>query len=132
MGKEILSEIFPHIKKENIPRRKQDQKLFLEYWPKRTPEDGKIDWNKSAKEIHRLIRASTKPYPGAFTFYKNKKIIIWKAGFSQEEIMVPGEILKNEKFIDIGTKKGVIIIKEYSINNNDKLKEFFKIGEKMI
>ena len=34
---------------------------------KRTPEDGRIDWTRSAKEVHDLVRAVTHPYPGAFT-----------------------------------------------------------------
>jgi methionyl-tRNA formyltransferase len=33
----------------------------------RRPEDGRIDWSKSAAEIHNLVRAVAPPYPGAFT-----------------------------------------------------------------
>ena len=36
------------------------------YFTGRRPEDGRIDWNKSAWEIHNLIRAVAPPYPGAF------------------------------------------------------------------
>lgn len=36
------------------------------YFSGRRPEDGRIDWNKSAREIHNLIRAVAPPYPGAF------------------------------------------------------------------
>ena len=50
------------------------------YYPKRTPEDGLIKWKEyDVDYIYNLIRAVTKPYPGAFTFYKGKKIFIWKA-----------------------------------------------------
>lgn len=31
----------------------------------RRPEDGQIDWNQSVSIIHRLIRAVSRPYPGA-------------------------------------------------------------------
>ena len=37
------------------------------YYGRRRPEDGKIDWSKSAKEIHDLVRAVAPPFPGAFT-----------------------------------------------------------------
>ena len=37
------------------------------YFGRRTPEDGRIDWSKSAREIHDLVRAVAPPYPGAFT-----------------------------------------------------------------
>ena len=37
------------------------------YFGARKPEDGRIDWHKSAREIHNLVRAVAPPYPGAFT-----------------------------------------------------------------
>jgi methionyl-tRNA formyltransferase len=36
------------------------------YFGGRRPEDGRIDWRKSAREIHNLVRAVAPPYPGAF------------------------------------------------------------------
>ena len=36
------------------------------YFGGRRPEDGRIDWSKSAREIHNLVRAVAPPYPGAF------------------------------------------------------------------
>jgi len=36
------------------------------YFGRRTPEDGRIDWSKSALEIHNLVRAVAPPFPGAF------------------------------------------------------------------
>jgi len=49
------------------------------YYPKRTPEEGDINWQNDMLEIYNFIRAQTKPMPGAFTFSNGKKIIIWKA-----------------------------------------------------
>ena len=37
------------------------------YCGARRPEDGRIDWSKTALEIHNLVRAVAPPYPGAFT-----------------------------------------------------------------
>jgi methionyl-tRNA formyltransferase len=37
------------------------------YFGARKPEDGRIDWTRSAREVHNLIRAVAPPYPGAFT-----------------------------------------------------------------
>lgn len=37
------------------------------YYGRRTPEDGRIDWSKSAQEIHNLVRAVAPPFPGAFS-----------------------------------------------------------------
>jgi methionyl-tRNA formyltransferase len=38
-----------------------------EYCGRRRPEDGRIDWTRSAREIHDLVRAVAPPFPGAFT-----------------------------------------------------------------
>jgi methionyl-tRNA formyltransferase len=56
---------------------KQDETKAT-YFGKRTPEDGQIDWNWQAERIVNWVRAQAYPYPGAFTFYKDKKITIDK------------------------------------------------------
>ncbi len=53
------------------------------YYARRAPQDGCIDWYESAYNIDRLIKATTKPYPGAYTFYGNNKIVIWKSRISK-------------------------------------------------
>ncbi len=47
--------------------------------PQRSPEDGCIDWSRSAEFIDRFTRAQTKPYPGAFTQLGDKPLHIWVA-----------------------------------------------------
>ena len=50
----------------NAPRRPQDLRRGS-YFGGRRPEDGVIDWSKSAPEIHNLVRAVAPPFPGART-----------------------------------------------------------------
>jgi methionyl-tRNA formyltransferase len=45
-----------------LPQRLEDGK----YFGRRRPEDGRIDWTRSAREIHNLVRAVAPPFPGAF------------------------------------------------------------------
>lgn len=68
------------------------------YYGRRTPSDGLIDWNKSAKDILRLIQAASKPHPGAYTYIKDYKITIWYAEIAKHENYtgIPGRILKIE------------------------------------
>jgi methionyl-tRNA formyltransferase len=49
------------------------------YHGKRGPEDGWIDWSKSAREIHALIRAAGRPHPGAYSYLKDRKLLVWRA-----------------------------------------------------
>jgi len=49
------------------------------YFGKRTPDDGRINWDWSVDRIINWIRAQAHPYPGAFSYHNNNKIIIDKA-----------------------------------------------------
>jgi methionyl-tRNA formyltransferase len=48
-------------------------------WPKRTPADGIIDWDTRAPYLYDWVRAQTRPYPGAFTFLGDEKVVVWQA-----------------------------------------------------
>jgi methionyl-tRNA formyltransferase len=58
---------------------KQDDSLTPTYYPKRTPEDGLINWEQDVYVIERFIRAVTRPFGGAFTFSGDRKMTIWDA-----------------------------------------------------
>ena len=60
------------------------------YYRKRNPEDGKIDWSLNAIDIYNLIRALIDPYPGAFCYYKNNKIVIEDA-----EVIITNKVYKS-------------------------------------
>ncbi|MDK4552290.1 hypothetical protein OQ853_23720 (plasmid) [Enterobacter roggenkampii] len=46
---------------------------------RRAPEDGRLDWNKPARQLHNLVRAVTDPWPGAYSFAGVSKFIVWKS-----------------------------------------------------
>jgi UDP-4-amino-4-deoxy-L-arabinose formyltransferase/UDP-glucuronic acid dehydrogenase (UDP-4-keto-hexauronic acid decarboxylating) len=74
----LLDECLPLIREGRAPRMPQDESAAT-YFGKRTPEDGAIDWQKSSTEIANLVRAVTKPYPGAFTHARTAKVLVWRA-----------------------------------------------------
>jgi methionyl-tRNA formyltransferase len=77
-------------KERHVP---QDHSLAT-YCAQRIPEDGKIDWTRPAPEIWRLIRATTHPYPGAFSLMAGKKVIVWEAAPVEDDRFwgVPGQV----------------------------------------
>ena len=84
----ILSKNIPLIANGTANLIKQDHSKATMY-PNRTPEDGLINWEWSAKRIKNFIRAQTKPYPGAFTYINNKKVTIWDADIYDDDNSVP-------------------------------------------
>jgi methionyl-tRNA formyltransferase len=87
----------------------------------RRPEDGRIEWDNSAGDIEILIRATSKPYPGAFGVYKEKHVVIWKARVERntQYIGIPGQIaFINGYEIGVITNNEIVIIEEYEIENS--------------
>ena len=78
---QVLKDYIPRIAMGTAPRLKQDHSKATVY-PKRSPEDGLINWDWDLLRIKNFIRAQTKPYPGAFTYINGKKIILWDADIS--------------------------------------------------
>lgn len=72
----------------------------------RKPADGRIDWSRSALQIYNLIRGVTHPYPGAFTFLEDRKIVIWKA-WPVEGSAGPGQIVSLAPLL-VGTGDGLL------------------------
>ncbi len=95
----------------------------------RLPIDSKIDWTKKADEIDLIIRASAKPYSGAYTYYKIndeiKKVFIWKSRVFETEtrdIGTPGQIIFNNKVngeSHVLTGGGILAICEVQYENEE-------------
>jgi methionyl-tRNA formyltransferase len=49
-----------------------------QYFGRRRPEDGRIDWTRSAPDIHNLVRAVAPPFPGAFATVEGQRWVIHK------------------------------------------------------
>jgi methionyl-tRNA formyltransferase len=120
LGKQMLEDNLKKFNNNIFSRFSQDKTQFIENWGKRTPEDGIIDWSKPAHEILKLIRATTYPYPGAFTFFDGSKLKIWNAEKSDENNFSPGQIIKiTDKGVKIGTGNGTLVLKIVSLNDDD-------------
>ncbi|MDN0113339.1 bifunctional UDP-4-amino-4-deoxy-L-arabinose formyltransferase/UDP-glucuronic acid oxidase ArnA [Yersinia intermedia] len=77
-SQELLRDILPKMKRSSLhptPQKEAD----ASYFGRRTAADGEVNWHKSASDINNLIRAVTEPYPGAFSYLGQRKLIIWRA-----------------------------------------------------
>jgi len=89
----------------------------------RIPEDGCIDWEQSAQQIHNFIRAQCYPYPGAFTLIREEKIFIQKASVDNREIYaVPGSVFERQNdFVVIGCGTGAIVVERVTNIQGEQL-----------
>jgi methionyl-tRNA formyltransferase len=61
----ILARSLPALIEGRAPRRPQPLEP-QQYFGRRRPEDGRIDWRWPGRQIHDLVRAVAPPFPGAF------------------------------------------------------------------
>lgn len=63
------------------------------YFGGRRPEDGRIDWNKTARDIHNLVRGVAPPYPGAFCELGTMTLKVLRTLPSRQGLDCPGPAL---------------------------------------
>ncbi len=64
-------------------------------WRKRGKIDGRIDWRMTASSIYNLVRALTRPYPGAYFEYQGLECKVWRTEvvLNDERNIEPGKVL---------------------------------------
>ena len=98
-AKELLDDMLPMLRDGNVDFIPQDEGA-ASYFGRRTPADGEIFWHKSARDVRNLVRAVTEPYPGAFSYLGQRKLIVWSARVSEtDHDRPPGTVLSAEPLI---------------------------------
>lgn len=117
----LLKRVLPEILKGTAKSYVQDESQ-ASYFGGRKPQDGQIHWDKSAFEIHNLVRAVTDPFPGAFTFCNGKKIIVWSSKLLNHSNLSgkPGEVVSVEP-LTVSTGKDCLVIHKGKVNDEDNL-----------
>jgi methionyl-tRNA formyltransferase len=75
---ELLKRVWPKLIANQITPRVQNEKEAT-YWTARRPEDGEIQLSMCCENADRLIRAVTRPYPGAFLKVGDRTLRVWTA-----------------------------------------------------
>ena len=124
-------ELAPKLFKEALERIRKNSLYYLERgsigglrcYP-RMEADHQINWLDNAEKIHRLIKASSRPFSGAFSFLNGKKVIIWKASIKRPKfkfLSVPGQIVEINRetgFVYVACIDSFLEIQEIEISNN--------------
>jgi len=94
----LLDRALPLILRGVAPRRPQDHSK-ASYFGGRRSDDGLIDWGRDAGQIRNLVRAVTRPYPGAFSFLDGRKFLIWAATVVRAAGVTPGTIISIDPLV---------------------------------
>lgn len=105
----------------------EDPRSALRVFPRR-PEDGRIEWRRSAVEIDRLVRASSEPYPGAFASFEGRRMTIWEAvpeAWPCPFLAVPGQVMARDardESILVATGDGVLRVLCVSLDGGPRVR----------
>lgn len=141
-GIALLKENLPLIAENCAPRKKQIGLSDKDIYPQRSPQDGIINWAGTSRQIYNFVRAQTKPYPGAFTYYREHKIIIWFCevvdykDMTQESGVILDIIMANggmQPVVSTMDSKYAIKMKEFLVLDKEGqrvtvLDKFFDVG----
>lgn len=100
----LVKDVYPRLLTDAVEFVAQDDAAAT-VWPGRKPDDGAIDLDGSVYDAERLIRAVTRPYPGAFYYHAGSKVIVWAGDVSHDE--PPGAYLR--------FKDGYIVLNEVEV-----------------
>lgn len=123
---DIILEVYALLSEGKAPRIPQNYATGS-FTCSRAPLDGLIDWGKPTAAIYNQVRALTYPYPGAFTFYEAKRLIIWKAKPVDNpptyKGRIPGRVInvsKLEGYVEVLTGDSILRILEVQLEEGGK------------
>lgn len=112
-----------------LTKQPDEESTFL---PKRSPENGGINWKQSANRLTNFIKALTRPYPGAYSYINGICIYILRSQIFDTKINFdnfdPGEIIEvfsNGHFI-VATLDFPVYVREYDTDKPVELKRGLK------
>ncbi len=121
VAKEQISIFTPKLAAREFSREPQDDEK-ANYWRKRSREDGEIDWRMSSTSVYNLVRALTRPYPGAHCTVNGREIKIWSAELVGDEFkdighLEPGKVLSSgAERVVVKCGEGVVEIQEHEFD----------------
>ena len=111
-GAQLVVDTIPLLEQGSLTPEKQDDEKSC-YAKMLQKSLGRIDWNKEAVVLERLIRGLNS-WPGSYTKFRNKNLKIWEAecGTLENKTAVPGEVLAvTKESIEIQTGEGSLLLK---------------------
>ncbi|WP_368183639.1 methionyl-tRNA formyltransferase [Anaerotruncus rubiinfantis] len=118
LGAEALSETVTLIAEGKATRTPQDDSLSC-YAPMLTKQDAKIDFTKSAREVHNLVRGMS-PWPVAHTTLDGKTLKVHRTR-TAEGSGAPGEVLAGGKALVVACGEGAIELLEIQADGSRRM-----------
>lgn len=125
LGSEAVTETLSLIESGNATTTIQVDNADIKTAYKLNKDNCKVDWHKSAAEIHNLIRGLS-PYPAAWCFFKDNgeewNVKLYEARvISESHTLAVGQIITTKKEIKVAVKDGFIQILSLQLPGKKKM-----------
>jgi methionyl-tRNA formyltransferase len=113
-GVDLLLDAYPAVLAGTARRTPQDEARATVF-PRRRPEDGRVEWSWPARRTANMIRAVTHPYPGAFVGDGAARLHLWAGSVLSDgpPSAPPGAIvdIRPGEGVAVGTGEGVLLLR---------------------
>lgn len=120
---DMVLEVLERIAAGTLVPRRQDA-TQARYWHQRNDGDGLIHWrDMSAEQVHRLVRAVTRPYPGAHAYRDGSKIRLWRTELTPFALRgTPGRVVTYQgQGPFVICREGAILLREWEVEDGSDL-----------
>ncbi|WP_163575259.1 methionyl-tRNA formyltransferase [Halomonas faecis] len=124
-------ELYQKIVLSDVKEMVQEEK-FATYRGKRSPQDGFLDFSQQVDDVDCLVRAVSRPYPGAYFYHKNHKVVVWGCELydGPERVGIPGQVLaKQKEGLVVSAVDGCLILRDFEISGEKIPLSYFNLGD---
>ncbi len=115
---DLLLDVVDRFERGGVRGTPQDEERAMTF-PSIRPEHARIEWSQPSRRIHDQIRALARPYPGAWTTYRGKKMTIWRARPLDVDLPTcfPGTVINRRpgRGIVVSTGNGYLLVEEAEV-----------------
>lgn len=120
---ELFRASYPLLCAGTAPRTPQDHEAAT-YFGGRTAEDGRISWQAGGRAAYNLVRAVAHPYPGAFTSWAGRRLLIWEARAAESPPgarSAPGTVVALSGGLTIETGDGRLVATRVQLDGEPEM-----------
>ena len=119
VGAELLLETLARLGNRTLAPTPQDNAMAT-YAPRLRRADGLVDWSLPARSIHDRLRGLD-PWPGIFTYFRNRRLRIWSAETRDAPSQAPGLAVPCAAGLAVGCGTGSLVLQEVQMQDRKRM-----------
>ena len=119
MGSNLLMDAVDQINRESYELQEQDHDKATPA-PKLFTEDCKVDFDKTAEEVHNKIRGLS-PFPTAWAMLDDLKFNMYRSEIGPSKDLAPGRLQMYDDELIVGCRDGSVVLKKVQLEGKKRM-----------